>query len=139
MDTDVGTAGKGHLFNAPGQGRSWIWLESRKQTQKGQIFGAFLMPAVTLKGLSAIQAPLRPGTESPLISRAIHGTFCSHSQSLCDKQDSVIPSHPAGEQGRTLPILARKEKGNRVVFLGKQCQRPGDPTLSTSNAKATPA
>lgn len=51
---------------------------------------------------------------------------------FCDRQDSVIPSHPAGEHRRILPILAGKEKENR----GKQCQRPGDPTLSISSAKA---
>lgn len=44
-------------------------------------------------------------------------TFCSHSSSLFHRQDSINPSHPAGEQRRLLPISARKERGYRVACL----------------------
>lgn len=111
-------------------------MVGKQETDPKRAAGAFVFPAVTLKGLSAIQAPLRPGTESPLVSRTSSQQLMELSALIpspfCHRQDSVIPFHPAGEHRRILPILAGKEKENR----GKQCQRPGDPTLSISSAKA---
>lgn len=96
-------------------------------------------PSCDPEGSLSNSGTLRPGTESPLVSRTSSQQLelsALIASPFCDRQDSAIPSHPAGEQRRILPVLARREKENRVVCLGKQCQRPGHPTLSISNAKA---